>query len=67
MLGKLKPQSRREWFKLAWDIFLVIFFVCMIFMVSTAFREGFDAGMAKCMGNFTNFTNNINWSDFNFT
>ena len=64
LLHDLKPKSRREWIKFFVNLLIVIFFIYVLWYASFSFREGYDTGMAKCMGshaaNWTiNMTNNI--------
>lgn len=53
------PKTKREWFKFAWDIFLVCFFVFMIYFSVSAFKEGFTLGQnsVDCIHKLYNFTN----------
>lgn len=59
-LSDLKPRNAREWTKFLVNLGIVIFFIYVLWYASFAFREGFDAGMAKCMGqNAANWTWNV--------
>jgi hypothetical protein len=62
-LSDLKPRNAREWTKFFANLLIVIFFIYVLWYASFAFREGFDAGMAKCIGqHMTNFSWNISTS-----
>jgi hypothetical protein len=63
LLRELKPKNSREWVKFFANLIIVAFFIFVLWYASFAFREGFDAGMAKCIGqHITNFSWNISTS-----
>jgi drug/metabolite transporter (DMT)-like permease len=61
--GRLKPQGRREWVRLVFDICLLLFFFYFIYFNSFSYNEGFKAGVlygkTACMNQFLhiNITN----------
>jgi TRAP-type C4-dicarboxylate transport system permease small subunit len=63
LLQELKPRTRREWIKFFANLLIVVFFIFVLWYASFAFREGYNVGMAACMGknavNWTNLTINV--------
>jgi hypothetical protein len=49
----LKPNTRREWIKLCWDILILVIFIYMVYTVSSAYADGFTAGYSSCMTNLS--------------
>jgi hypothetical protein len=49
----IKPTTRKEWFKFALDIFIVILFVWFITLHAISFREGYETGLIACRNNLT--------------